>query len=104
MNDERLTEELAWRVMGWVVVPHRFLTGKRGWMPRWRFRPATSLEDAFRLLDAAKPQRYSMGALGKGPFRVRVEIAGNTGQAQKTSRPRAVTYAVARALRLRVDE
>jgi hypothetical protein len=104
VTTDMLTSLLAQRVLGWTVAPDRFLTGKRGWLPRWRFRPATSLEDAFRLLDAAKPQEYSMRGDGKGHFWVQARIGGGTGKADGTCKPRAITLAVARALRLEVDE
>ncbi len=100
---EDLTTLLARHVMGWVVVPERFLVGKRRWIPRWRFQPTERLEDAFRLLEAAAPRWYSMGRDGQGPFRVQVQIGQETGNAQDLSKPRAITLAVARALKLRVD-
>src|SRR5947207_380778 len=51
MSDDRLTQELATRVMGWKVVPDRFLMSNRRWKPRWRFQPCRRLEDAFSLLE-----------------------------------------------------
>ena len=99
-----LTTLLARRVMGWDVAPDRFLMGKRRWIPRWRFQPEERLEDAFRLLGAAGPQKYTMGREGQGPFWVRVRIGRTTGQARDRSKPRAITLAVARALKLHVDD
>jgi hypothetical protein len=99
---EDLTAALARRVMGWEVAPDRFLTGKRRWMPRWRFQPEERLEDAFRLLEAAAPESYTMGRAGPGLFWVRVQIGGTTGQARDQSKPRAITQAVARALSIQV--
>jgi hypothetical protein len=90
--------------MGWGVGPDRFLMGQRGWIPRWRFQPTESLVDAFRLLEEAAPQEYSMCGDSKGNFRVQVRIGDGTGEADGTSKPRAITVAVARALRLEVDE
>ena len=52
--------------MGWTVGPDRFMMGNRGWMPRWRFQPAEKLEDAFRLLEEAAPQEYSICGDDKG--------------------------------------
>jgi Phage ABA sandwich domain len=100
---EDLTTLLARRVMGWGIAPERFLLGRRGWIPRWRFQPTERLEDAFRLLEEAVPRRYSMGRNGKGSFWVRVQIGQETGHAQDLSKPRAITLAVARALKLPVD-
>jgi hypothetical protein len=100
---EDLTTLLAQHVMGWGVAPERFLVGKRRWIPRWRFQPAERLEDAFRLLEEAAPRRYSMGRDGQGPFRVQVQIGQETGRAQDVSKPRAITLAVARAIKLQVE-
>ena len=98
MSDDRLTDELARQIFGWKVAPDRFLMSGRQWVPRWRFQPVENLIDAFRLLEAAAPQEYTMGAAGRGDFWVRVKIAGVTGSARAKSKPRAITTAVARAL------
>jgi len=99
-----LTVVLARLVMGWDIAPDRFLVGKRRWMPRWRFQPTERLEDAFRLLEEAAPQRYTMGRDGTGLFWVEVQIGRTMGQARHPSKPRAITLAVARALKVQVDE
>ena len=104
MTTDMLTSLLAQRVLGWTVAPDRFLMGDRRWLPRWRFQPTESLVDAFRLLEDAAPQEYSMCGDSKGNFRVQVRIGDGTGEADETSKPRAITLAVARALRLEVDE
>jgi hypothetical protein len=101
---EDLTTLLARRVMGWDVAPDRFLVGKRKWMPRWRFQPAGKLEDAFRLLEAAAPQKYTLSRDGPGPFCARVRIDGKTGQAHDRSIPRAITMAVCRALQIQMND
>ena len=101
---EDLTTLLARHVMGWGIAPERFLLGRRTWIPRWRFQPTERLEDAFRLLEEAAPQKYTMGREGKGLFWARVQIGRATGRARDLSKPRAITLAVARALRLQVDE
>jgi len=98
MTSEHLTAILAERVMGWTIGPDRFMMGNRGWMPRWRFRPAEKLEDAFRLLEEAAPQAYSISGDDKGGIHVQVRIKGAVGEAQGTFMPGAVTYAVARAV------
>jgi hypothetical protein len=103
VTGDHLTALLAERVMHWRVGPDRFLIGDRRWLPRWRFRPAECLPDAFRLLEQAAPQEYSMGAGVNGGFWVKVRIAGTTGEALERSKPRAITYAVARAFRIDVD-
>jgi hypothetical protein len=73
-------------------------------MPRWKFQPTKKLVDAIRLLEAAKPAHYAMESVGGGKFRVQVEIGGKTGKACDTSKPRAITYAIARALGLDVPD
>lgn len=102
VTDERLTALLAERIMGWSVAPERFLLGKRRWISRWRFQPTESLDDAFKLLEKAAPQDYSMGDDGQG-FWVRVRIGKAIGEARDRTKPRAITLALARALGLEVD-
>jgi hypothetical protein len=100
---EQLTVLLAERVMGWVVTPDRFLTGKRGWMPRWKFQPTKRLDHAFRLLDQVAPEKLTMGDTKGGGFWVKVRVAGTTGEASELSKPRAITFAVARAVGIDVE-
>ena len=102
MSNDQLTAVLAERVMGWTVGPDRFMMGNRGWMPRWRFQPAEKLDDAFRLLQEASPQAYSICGDDKGSIHVEVHINGAVGEAQGTSIPGAVAYAVARAVGVEV--
>jgi len=102
VTGERLTALLAQRVMGWTVGPDRFMMGNRGWMPRWRFQPAEKLEDAFRLLDEAAPQEYSIRGDDTGSIHVRVRINGNAGEASGTSKPLTITQAIARAAGIEV--
>ena len=101
---EDLTTLLARRVMGWEVAPDRFLVGKRRWLPRWRFQPTERLEDAFRLLAQADPQKYAMGSEGRGRFWVRVEIGETIGEACHQSKPLAITLAIARALQIQAGD
>jgi hypothetical protein len=102
MTDEMLTAILAERVMGWGVGPDRFMMASRRWQPRWRFQPAESLDDAFKLLEEAALQDYVMGDDGNG-FHVRVRIGKTIGEARDKSRSRAITFAVARALGIDVE-
>lgn len=102
MTNSHLTAILAERVMDWRVGPDRFLTGDRHWLPRSRFDPTADLNHAFRLLQEARPARYMMGAEGDGKFWVRVEIEGTIGEAQHTSKPQAISFAIARAIGLKV--
>jgi hypothetical protein len=103
MNSEQLTATLAELVMGWRVAPNRFLIGNRSWLPRWRFQPTKSLNDALRLLVSAAPQEHSMGTTKNGGFWAKVRIAGRTGHASESSQARALTFAIARAIGLNVD-
>ena len=104
MTADVVTARLAERVMGWSVAPDRYLIGNRSWIPRWRFQPLERLEDAFRLLEKAQPEYYSMGAGADSAFSVQVRIRGCGGEARHESKPRAITLAIARALGLEVDE
>ena len=103
MSADQLTVLFAGRVMGWRVAPGRFLLGKRRWIPRWRFQPTGNLEDAFRLLEKAAPQEYSMRGDNKGNFRVQVRIGDGTGEADGASKPHAISCAIARALGIQVE-
>ena len=103
MTNDQLTAILAERVMGWTVGPDRFMMGGRRWLPRWRFQPATRLEDAFRLLEEATPQEYSICGDDKGNIHVRVRIFGAVGEARGTSKAFAITYAIARAVGIKVE-
>ncbi len=104
MTDERLTDFLAERVMGWTVGPDRFMTGQRGWMPRWRFQPTEKLEDAFRLLAEVAPQEYSICGDDKGQLQVRVRVGVCTGTATAGPMATAIATAVARAVGLQVPD
>ena len=103
MTSENLAALLAKRVMGWGVGPDRFLIGNRGWMPRWRFQPTEKLPDALRLLEKAAPEEYNMRGDSEGSVRVHVRIGDATGEACGTSKPRAITWAIARALGIEVE-
>ena len=95
-----LEATLAQRVMGWVVGPDRYVLRGSSWMPRWRFQPTRSIDDAFRLLDHARPESYSMGSNGRGVFSVKIQISGKSGAARDNRKALAITLAVARALGL----
>ena len=103
MTHDQLTAILAERVMGWSVGPDRFMMGNRGWMPRWRFQPAEKLEDAFRLLEEAAPQEYSIGGDDEGSVHVQVRINGAMGEAQRNVHARRYYLRVARAVGIEVE-
>jgi len=103
VSEEHLAAILAERIMSWRVGPDRFLLGGRRWLPRWRFQPTKRLEDAFRLLERVAPQEYSMGEIKGGGFWVKIRAAGAVGEASESSKARAITFAVARALGIDMD-
>ncbi len=103
MTANLLTSLLAQRVLGWTVAPDRFLMGDRRWMPRWRFQPTENLMDAFQLLEGAAPDEYSMTGGNDIGFLVRVRIGSGIGEARGTSKPLAITHAIARAVGIEVE-
>jgi hypothetical protein len=103
MTLDQLTAVLAARVLHWRATPDRFLTGQRGWMPRWKFQPTEKLADALRLLEKAAPEEYTMRGDSEGNVRVHVRIGDATGEACGGSKPRAITCAIARALGIEVE-
>jgi hypothetical protein len=103
VTTDQLTTILAEHVMGWKVGPDRFMMGGRQWQPRWRFQPVQRMADAIRLLEQAAPQEYTMSAAENGGFWARVRIAGVTGEAREPSQARALTFAIARAIGLKVN-
>ena len=103
MTNDQLNVELAGKVMRWRTAPDRFLTGARGWIPRWRFQPTSRLADAMRLLAQASPQEYIMGAAENSGFWVKVRVGGKNGEAREVTQARAITFAVARAVGIEVE-
>lgn len=103
ITDDAVTALLAEQVMGWTVRPDRFVMRNRGWMPRWRFQPTEKLIDAFRLLEQAAPQEYTISGDHKGKCRVHVRIGDRTGDSIGISQPRAISMAIARALGFEIN-
>jgi len=97
MSDDRLTEELARRVLGWKVGPGRFIKSGRRWIPNWRFNPVARLEDAFLLLDRASGS-YSLSFGSDQVFTVEVRVGGRIGRASGQPKARAITLALSQAL------
>jgi len=98
-NEDRLTVQLAERVMGRKVAPDRFMKPGRSWIPRWRFQPFEELEDAFQLLDRAADSFSLTSASHKG-FTAEVHFGGRHGRASGLSKARTITTAIARAFGL----
>jgi hypothetical protein len=103
MTSENLETLLAVRVMGWTVGLDRFLTGNRGWLPRWKFQPTKKLADAIRLLEAATPQEYTVRMDVNGEFLATIRIGGTRVQASAKSKPLAICFALARSLAIDVE-
>jgi hypothetical protein len=97
---DALTASLAEHVMGWGVGPDRFLLGQRSWIPRWRFQPFRRVEDAFRLVEKARPQQFAMETDAQGITHVRVRVKLAAGEAHDRSIAAAIALAVARAIEL----
>jgi hypothetical protein len=103
MNDDRLTECLAVRVMGWRTAPGRFIKAGRAWTPAWKFAPLTNLEDAFALLDAAA-SIYTLRTGTGGMFEAEVHVGARVGNACGAAKPRTITIALARAVGVEVSQ
>ena len=103
MTLDQLTALLAERVLHWRASPDRFLTGQRGWMPRWKFQPTKKLTDAIRLLEAVNPSAYSVDAAANGAFCARVSVRGATAEAHARTKPVAICLAVAAVVGIEVD-
>lgn len=98
MNDDRMTEQLVARVLGWRLAPGRFIKPDRGWTPSWQFNPFTKLADAFLLLDNTGAA-YSLTAV-TGRFAGEVRVGESVGRAICRTAPRAMTLALIAALKL----
>ena len=90
MTEEALTSTLAERVMGWKATPDRFIKSGRSWIPRWRFRPLAA-------------EHYTLTRTCS-TFAADVQIESCRGKAVGEHKARTITVAVARALRLELDE
>jgi hypothetical protein len=89
------TAILAERVLGWKATPDRFALSERRWTPRWRFRPTTNLEDAFRLLRAAKSLEFSIRSGEKGIYRVHLRTTSKSIEVTGSGLPLVICMAVA---------
>ena len=103
MTAGHLTAALAERVLHWRSTPDRLLTGKRAWIPRWRFQPLANLEDAFRLVAAAGAS-YSLMATADRTVTAQVCVRGRTGTALGKITAATITVAIARAIGIDVPD
>jgi hypothetical protein len=97
MNDDRLKEELARRLLAWKVGPDRFIKSGRSWIPKWRFKPLARLEDAFLLLDRAGGT-YVLSVGSDGVFTAEVRVGERIGRASGEPKARTITLAISRVL------
>jgi len=102
MTDERLTDELAVRVMGWRRAPDRFIKSNRSWIPCWRFQPFAEVASAFELLDRAT-NRYTI-TCKRGAFSVEVRAGRCLGRASGDCLARTIALAVAQTVGLEVQQ
>ena len=102
MNEERVTDELAARALGWRLAPGRYLKADRSWIPRARFRPLVDLRDAFRLLDAVTND-YTMFATRAGGFTAEVRLGDRVGAASGQPKARAICLALAQVLGIELE-
>lgn len=100
VNDDRLTDELVCRVMGWRVAPGRFIKSGRSWIPRWRFQPLRDLAAALDLLERAA-ERFCLTS-DRGTFTAQVHIGDRCGTAAGGPTARTVTMAICRALGMEI--
>jgi len=99
MNDDRLTEKLADRVLGWKTAPGRFIKPGRSWIPTSRFKPFVRIEDAFELLQGAGAE-YRLSATRGQIFTAEVRVGRSKGKAFGAEKARVITMALVRALEL----
>jgi hypothetical protein len=103
VGPEEFTTLLAVHVMGWEIGPDRYLMGRRRWSPRWRFQPLKRLEDAFRVLNAANPDEYTIHVSRGDGCSVRVRLGRKTVEHHDASQPRAISLAIAAVMDLDVE-
>jgi hypothetical protein len=103
MTNDQLTTILVVRILGWDAKPDRYMTGNRGWIPRWRFQPTKNLENAISLLEAAAPNECSIVRHQGTNWAVTIRIGDHIGKAEDPSQARAITLAVAQAVELDVS-
>jgi hypothetical protein len=102
MTDDRLTEQLVEKLLGWKVAPGRFIKPDRGWTPTWKFTPLVNLEHAFNLLDHANANYIvSAGSRGEG-ITAKVMVGARVGSACGVLKARTITLALARAVGLEI--
>lgn len=101
MTDDRLTEHLVAKLLGWKTAPGRFIKPDRGWTPSWKFAPLTNIEHAFDLLDHAEAT-YTVSARSGQGFTAEVRVGAYVGSACGVLKARTITLALARAVGLEI--
>jgi hypothetical protein len=100
MHSDHLTTVFATRFLGLKASRDRFLKPDGGWIPRWRFAPFTSLEDAFLVLDRAATE-FKLSMHRGRTFSAEVRIDGRIGKAVGNNKARAISIAIASAMGLK---
>jgi len=103
MNDRQVTAELAKRVMGWRVGKDRFLLPSRSWIKSWKFDPLQNVETALDLVKRANGT-CSFDTAGTGLIQAEVKIGDRIARASGRNQARVITYALAEALEIAVEE
>jgi len=102
MTSERLTAVLAEQVMKWRLAPERFLTGPRQWIPRYRFRPLSNVDDALKLVNAAGASLELRSKPGC-PVEARVVFRGRKSRVTLNEAAAAITTALVEVLDFKLD-
>lgn len=97
MTNDRLTDLLAVKVLGWKVCPDRFIQSGRRWIPKWRFAPLMRMDDAFLLLEKSGGT-YLLSLDAISIFTAEVRIGERIGKASGEPKAHVITLALSKAL------
>ncbi len=103
MTEPRLTDELVRLVLGWRPASDRYLTSRREWIKRERFKPFTDSGAAVRLLQAITDDFSIHSFPGKG-IAVTIRRGPRTEMVTDKSLARAITLAVAHLFDLELTD
>jgi hypothetical protein len=97
VTDQRLTDELALKVLGWRPAPDRYLKPGRSWTPRAKFQPLKSIDDAFRLLERVTGNYLITKGLDQEVL-VEIRLKNRVERSVGRNTARAVCFAVAKVV------
>jgi hypothetical protein len=103
MNVNDLTAVFAKRFLGLKPTRDRFLRPNGSWLPKWRFSPFASVEDALLVVDHAASE-FKLSRVQGGLFTAEVRIGGRTGKAAGADKARTISCAIADAIGLEITE